>query len=189
MSGRAGSRVAGWALVALLAVVPALLHPRPEGPRPHLWCRLLGPAAGLVAGIQWVRFDQALREGRDELALARADAALAIDPGSAGGVSFLAYHLVFHAGSNALEPDADRRLAWIQAGIETIEQGIERAREPADLYFLLYWVHTFCALEHADLDWPEGVDSLWREADRALRRATELGHPMARELLEGSGDR
>ncbi len=189
MSGRAGSRVAGWALVALLAVVPALLHPRPEGPRPHLWCRLLGPAAGLVAGIQWVRFDQALREGRDELALARADAALEIDPGSAEGWGFLAYYLVFQRGSNALEPDAASRLAWIRAGIQTIEQGIERAREPAELYFLLFAVYSFSAMEHADLDWPDGVAALWREADRALVRAAELGHPLAREHREETGDR
>ena len=85
----------GWAIVFVLALLPWFFPPAGSAAASSsLAVRLLGPFAGVAAGIQWTRVDAAIRAGRTELALARAETAFALDPSSSQGRLLLARHLV-----------------------------------------------------------------------------------------------
>jgi hypothetical protein len=156
---------------------------RPPGPAQ----RLLGPISSLVASAQWVRVDHAFRAGRPELGFARAEWALALDPASPEGWSFLAWQQAFTLGSVEREPDPTRRLAWIRAGLETAARGEALSRDPASLArlqgeILLIKVATL----DPDVGWPGGADALWKEAMEHFQRAHRLGDPMALVWMEAA---
>jgi hypothetical protein len=141
---------------------------------------LLGPIAGLAASIEWVRFDSALSRGRTDLAYARAEHALELDPTSTDGWSYFASHLVFDRGSAEVEHDPERRWQWIRAGLEVLERGEATAREPARLVLYRGLVHAALADSGGSF---ELSDEAHAELARALfERAGALGLDLGAEL-------
>lgn len=132
---RRASRCAAWC-TAFALTGAGLLVASPERSR-----GLLGPIAGVAAGVEWVRFDAALSRGRTDLAYRRAERALALDPAATGGWSYYASHLVFDRGSASVEEDPARRWAWIRAGLDVLERGERTARAPEELVLYRAIVH------------------------------------------------
>jgi len=187
VSGRARLPGAlGWAVVLALVAWSLAAGPRRANARPTTGVqRLLGPVAGIAASVQWVRVDGAIRAGRPDLALARAETALTLDPGATGGWKLLAGHLAFDRASAERERDPALRLAWVEAGLEVARRGERTARNPEEL---AWWQGLLCAM-HAELDdlpWPGGSDALWRAAIEHFERAARLGHPEGAELAESA---
>lgn len=153
--------------------------------------RLMGPFASLLASAEWVRFDLALYEGRLEAAYAHAERALDLDPGAVAGWQYLAHHLIFERGSELGADSPDERRAWIQAGIERLEEGSEHVESPADLVLIqaLAWSWVAEQDEAGGLDWPGGASVARERSNRALIRAADLGHPGAVRMLESRPDR
>ncbi len=185
---RGAGRILAWALVALLLCAP-LLEPHPrELARPpgSIVARLLGPVARTAASVQWVRVHEAIRAGRTDLALARARTALALDPGATGGWAFLAAYLAFDRAAAERQPDPQRRLAWIRAGLETAARGESTARDPGALARWQGLVLAQIAAEDDPLPAPGGARGLWLEAAEHFERAERLGQAEAGELAERS---
>ena len=188
-------RILGWigaALLAAQALRLAAAEPVPDRPADvpgNALSRLLGPAASLAATVQWIRVGRAFDRGADGLAFARAETALALDPGATGGWDLLASRQALHLGSVSREPDPARRLAWLRAGLATARRGEAVAREPAALAFLA----GVCLLVHAeqdpDLPWPGGAAGLWQAAAGEFERAAALGHPHADGLAASARER
>ena len=179
------------ALAASVAALACLLwyaergSVAPDPGRGGLAARLLGPVAGLAADVQWVRVHAALRAGRTELALARAETALALAPESGQGWLFLANHLAFDRASPEREPDPARRRAWIAAGLEVARRGESSCRAPAQLAAWQGLVRVQKAAE-PDLDWPGGPRALLEAAELDFSRARALGHPDGGALAAGA---
>lgn len=186
-------RAAGWALVALSTLAwwstegcaPAETDAGDGAEQRSLAGRLLGPLAGLAADIQWVRAHDALRRGRADLGLARADTALALAPEATGGWLLLARHLAFDRASEEREPDPARRLAWVRAALELARRGEASAREPAELAVWQGLVRVKEA-DEGDLSWPGGERALLEQAVLDFERAGALGHPDGAALAEGT---
>ncbi len=175
-------RGVGWVLVAALVAVSLTREREPA--TSGLLHGLLGPVAGAAASVQWTRVNDALRAGRPELALARAETALELDPGATGGWKFLCNALAFDLASAQREPDPRRRAIWIRAAFELAARGERSAREPGELAFWQGLVKAhFAAAE--DLPWPDGAQALWTEAAADFERASALGVPVAQRLGEG----
>jgi hypothetical protein len=179
-------RALGWVAVLALVAWTAVARPRRDADRPiGVVRRLFGPVAGAAASVQWIRVDGAIRAGRPDLALARAETALTFDPGATGGWKLLAGHLAFDRASAERERDPQRRLAWVRAGLEVARRGERTARDPAEL---AWWQGLLLSM-HADLDdlpWPGGAPALWRAAIEDFERAAELGHPEGEALADSA---
>ena len=177
--------LAATAVIACALAPLARRNPRDESAtRTSLGFRLLGPLASLAASAEWIRADMELRAGRSDLALRRAERALAIDPGATAGWSFLAWHLAFDRGSPEREPDARRRVAWIRAALDVTARGERAARSPSELALLTGFILAFRAAPDPELDWPGGKAALLREAEQAFRRAADLGQASGHDLAE-----
>lgn len=187
MNTRVGHTLGWIAVAALLVLGPAPLRRGPHVERrPGVLVRLLGPIPSLAAGVQWVRFDLALRDGRPELAYAYAGSALALDPRSPGGWLTLARHLVFERGSPSAEPLPAERRRWIRAGLAQLERGEASARTPALLAFVRGTILAEFVAEIPDeeLGWPGGRRAALEEARGAFERAAALGDPRGGEYAE-----
>jgi len=178
---RAVALLAGAALV----VAPAVLRPSSEhaggGELPAL-ARWLGPIGSLAAAAQWVRADVAFREQDDVVGFARAELALALDPGATGTWSLFAQRQILDRAAPSLEPSAELRRSWIRAGRATLRRGLATAREPEELWFLEGLLLVATAERDPDLGWPGGDRALCLEAARAFERAAEAGHPQGAEM-------
>jgi hypothetical protein len=179
-------RAAGLAALALAAFLLAPPAP-PEPWRSSPAARLLGPVARIAAAAQWVRVDRAIRAGREELALSRARAALALDPASPAGWSSLVHHLAFELGARALEPDPLARRRWFELALATAEEGEARSSAPEELAFqrALLWVW-IASLEPDDRPLPAPEREAWERAAEAFERAARLGHPLGAEAALGA---
>jgi hypothetical protein len=195
------TRRLGWLVVAALLATSYVTSPRRTGAAapdadvdglPALVGRLLGPLRSLAAGLQWVRVQSARLAGEHEVALARAETALALDPGAAEGWRIVATHLALDLGSREREPDPRRRAELLRAGLATLERGERVARDPANLALwrgILLVTHAEVSAasgEDAALPWPGGVAGMWHDAAAAFERAVELGIDDARELADSS---
>lgn len=144
--------------------------------------KLLGPFSDLAARFQWVRVQHAVLEGSPELALARAETALQLDPGATEGWRFVAVYLGLDLASPNRELSAERRRELILAALDVLRRGEASARAPDQLRFwagILLMTH---AEIDPDLDWPGGSDELWLETARAFERAAGFGVEDASEL-------
>jgi hypothetical protein len=170
------TRIAVLAASGLLFAVPLLWPPRDTAPiEPSLALRLLGPVANWAAAAQWVRVDAAIRSGRTDVALRRAETALAIDPRASSGWIFLARHLAFDLASVEREPAATRRSMWVRTALAVLERGEATADDRAELVF---WQGLF----DDEMTWSGGRAGLWLDAAARFERAASLGHPFAAEL-------
>lgn len=170
---RCASGAAAAGLLALgLSLAPATAH----GPARPASARLAGPFGGLLASAQWVRVQEAAASGRHGLALARAEAALALDPGSNAGWEIVAAHQGLYLASPEREPDPARRAAWLEAALATCRRGQEQARDPAGL---AWFRGLLCRTRARDEVPVRPAEELWARAARAFEEAAELGHPDA----------
>jgi hypothetical protein len=145
--------------------------------------RLLGPVASLGASVLWIRFDLALRNGQPERAYALATDALRLDPRAVIGWSTLARHLIFDRASLENEADPARRRRWIRSGLDVLERGSGKVRDPGELAFTAALALNYVALIAGELEWPGGPAAALDEAIAQLERALSAGHPYAREHL------
>lgn len=190
---RAGVRALLWLVALALVVTPALIgsarSARPNEERAHLVTRLLGPFSELAAEVQWIRVQSAVRSGRSELALSRAETALALDPSNSEGWRFVAAYLGLDLGSPNTEPEPARRRALIRSALQLLERG-ERTAESRQL--LALW-SGLILMTHAEIDpeleWPTGTRGLWTEAADAFYRAVELGSTDAEALAHAARER
>jgi hypothetical protein len=170
-----------WIVAAALALLPWYVPlPGSAAASPSLLVRLLGPVARPAAALEWVRVDTAIRSGRIDVALQRAELAFALDPSATANWRLLSGHLAFHLASPEREPDRERRLTWLRAALEIARRGERSAADPAQLaeWQGLLLSHT------ADVDptlWPGGARALWLEAAAAFDRAAALGLAEAAE--------
>ncbi|MCE9596055.1 MAG: hypothetical protein K8S98_17840 [Planctomycetes bacterium] len=163
-----------------LALLIGTARPPPKDDS-SLLVRVLGPAARFAASIEWVRFDLALRSGDLELAYARADTALWIDPGATEGWNAYAAHLAFDRASAEREPDPVRRRAWFDAALATLARGEAVAREPGDLALFAGLLRMDKAKDDPALAGSDGVRSLYLAAADDFDRAARLGKTFAVE--------
>jgi len=172
----------GWGLVAVLALLPWYFPPRGSSLwSPSLAVRLLGPLARPAAAWQWVRVDAAIRAGRTDIALARAEIAFALDPSETRGWLPLAGHLAFERASPEREPDPARRIAWLLAGLAVARRGEASCAEPLELVEWQIMVLDRTATVDPDLPWPGGLAGLFNEIAALFDRAAGLGAPDAAE--------
>jgi len=182
------ARLIGWSLVAALAAVSLAERLRmPAGERGgSLPLRLLGPIASAAASAQWVRVQSALRDGRTDLALARGQTALELDPGATSGWLLLAAHMAFERASPEREPSPERRLAWVRAALELAARGEGLARDPQRIALWQGLVLSKLAREDEPLDWPGGVRGMWLTAAGHFERAGALGSEHGAVLAENA---
>jgi hypothetical protein len=187
MSRRRVLRFTGWLAAAGLLALSAVLDPSVPAQRSSsVALRLLGPVAELAARVQWVRARASMVAGRTDLALARGEVAIELDPGDTSGWTDLAWHLALERGSLQRERDPVRRLAWIRAGLDLARRGEERAREPGELALWQGLVLVQLAREDEPPDWPGGVAGLWADAAEHFERAARLGQRDGAELARGA---
>lgn len=167
-------RLVGWILVTLClwpwGGVGASNRPLGE--------RLLGPAAGLLASVEWVRFDVLVRDGRYEAAYAVADRALELDPHSPQGWLHYASHLGRFRASAENELDSAARRKWVRAAIDLLGAGEARCERPGELALssgLILLLVARLEEETDGLDWPGGVEAARAEAEECLARAVVAG--------------
>ncbi len=172
------TRKALWGVVALLALATFWIpSSRPQAGRSSLTMRLLGPLAGPAAAVQWVRVDLAIRAGRTDLALARAETAFELAPTSTSGWFFLSRHLSFDLASPDREPDPAVRKRWVEAALALAARGELQASDPAELAFWQGLVLAHSAELEPDLASWGGAQDVWRRAAEHFERAERLGHP------------
>lgn len=167
------SRPLGLALVGLGLVATLAAGPGPGGAvAPTL--RLFGPISSLAAGWQWVRTRIALYDGRPDLAYARAELALELDPSATEGWAYLAATMAFDRGSPYRQPDPGLRTRWTEAALEVLRRGEESAARPAELAVQRGLILVLVGESEGAIPWPGGAAAAWGQADGAFARATEL---------------
>ena len=172
----------GWLVVLGLALASWYATGAASGSSPSFLVRSIGPFARPAARVQWVRVDAAIRAGRTDLALARADTALALDPTATEGWRFLASHLLADRASPEREADPVRRLEWLRAGVALLERGEASAADPAELCEQQGLWLGLAATRDPELPWPGGRPALWRAAAECFERAAARGSREARAL-------
>lgn len=179
-------QAAGLALALGLLLATARPRQDAEG---SLLLRLLGPGAVFAAKVEWVRFDLALRAGELELAYARADTALWIDPGSTEGWNAYAAHLCFDRASEQREPDPTVRRAWFDAALATLARGETVARAPAELAVFAGLIREDKAEFDPAIAGPGGARALRLAAAEDYERAARLGKQAGTELAARARER
>lgn len=169
------------ALCALAASALFLRAPHGSGGGSSPTTRLLAPFTPLLARVQWVRLERAMRGGRTELVLARADALLALEPRSADAHVFVSMYFAFTLASPERELDPALRARWLRVGLEFARRGEATADEGA---LLAQWQGELLARAAENdpgIAWEGGGRALWREALAHFERAETLGAPRAAE--------
>lgn len=181
-------RISPWWLVAAAMVAASPWLERPAQPRGNALSTVLGPLARPLAQAQWVLVDAALREGRVDLALRRADTALVLDPRDAEGWMYLAHHLAFERGSIAREPSQSERARWIKAALDVLDRGEAVVDDPGAL--ALRRAAIWIALAQEEGLRPAGASEAhaWTRAAEALETAAAHGHPEAAEAAAAARD-
>ncbi len=168
--------LAGVACITLVITLAPRDNPQPQS-----------PLASFAASWQWVQFDQSISRGAWEQAYLHADRALALDPASPGGWTTLASHLIFLRGSAQNEPDGLKRVAWMQAGIQVLTEGIEKTRDPAELHLILgqtltYYIEVLARSEESPLPWPGGAEAAHELGLHHFAQALALGGLRAEDM-------
>jgi tetratricopeptide (TPR) repeat protein len=162
------------AALALAALGFTLREAPPPVRAESLPQRLLGPVSNLAAGWQWVRVRMALDAGQRDLAYARAELALELDPGATDAWSWLASNMAFDRASPYREPDPRQRQRWTETAIDLLRRGERCALRPAELAWQAGLVMVLVGDSEGELPWPGGAEGAWRAADRHFARANEL---------------
>lgn len=170
----------GWIGVFALAASAVWIESAASAPdSSSVTQRLLGPLARPLASAQWVRVDLALRAGRTDLALARAETAIELDPGLSLGWISLARHVAFELASPETEVDPQRRLTWRRAALALAARGERTASDPGLLAFWQGLILFHAAQVDPELPWPGGRPAVLQAAVAHFERAATLGDPDA----------
>lgn len=177
---RAQWRRLGWVAVLLCAAIPLSMDSATRDARgTTLTTRLLGPLARRTAFLQWVRVDLAIRAGRTDLALARSEAAIELDPSYTRGWFLLSHHLAFELASPERELDATARARWVRSGLAIAARGEAVAAEPQELALWQGLILARTAEVDPGIPWEGGVEAMWTSAIEAFERSAHLGDPDA----------
>ena len=150
--------------------------------------RLLGPIGSLAAAWEWVVFDAAVHEGREEAAWLAARRALSWDPQPAAGWIRLAEHLWFLRGSAERVPEPELRTRWFEAGLQVLEEGIATSGAPEQVALVrarMLGLYLAPLVADGAIAWPGGLPAVEERTREALELALELGaDPRLPEGLE-----
>lgn len=139
--------------------------------------RLAGPLGSAAASVQWMRFTLTVHSGDGTRALAMGQSALAMDPLAPDGWQLLAHHLAFERGSSIEAAKEGDRRAWIEAGLDLLEEGAEVSRFPGVLLYDMALVALFFGtLPEEDRPWPGCQEELVARAIAGFRGAVAAGH-------------
>jgi hypothetical protein len=172
------TRVLCGAIAAAILALAVALAPGDARERRGPIARLAGPFGPLLASAQWVRVQAAVSSGRDGLAFARAETALALDPASTAGWEIVAAHQGLYLAAPEREPDVARRAAWLTAALATCRRGEERARDPGALAWYRGLLWRTRAFDEVPI---RPREEMLLEAARAFDEAAVLGYPGASE--------
>jgi len=150
------------------------LRPAIGGSEGSAALRLLGPISSLAAGWQWVRVRMALYDGKPDLAYARAELALELDPEATDGWSYLASTMAFDRASPYRQRNPLLRTRWTEVALEVLERGEASAAQPAELAVQRGLTLVFVGNSEGAVPWEGGAAGAWGDAQRAFERATEL---------------
>ena len=167
-------KLAGWILVALCLWPWSTSRPSTS----PLGERLLGPTAGLLASVEWVRFDALVRDGRFEAAYAVAERALELDPHSPQGWLHYASHLGHFRASEENEADPTVRRRWIRSALTLLNKGEVSCKRPGELALssgLILLMVARLEEKTGSLGWPGGAAAAQSEAEEALARTVAAG--------------
>jgi hypothetical protein len=177
-------RPARWIWIAATALAAlALVLQRRASPAhaPNASTRLIAPLLPLAASVQWVRVERAMHAGRPELALSRAQTLFELEPHSGDARVFVSMYLAFQLGSPERELDPARRAGWLRAALEVVQRGEASAEDPAELALWQGELLARAAQSDPELEWPDGVRGLWRDALGNYERAARMGSELAAE--------
>ncbi len=163
-----------WLLIALgLLFVGANSQPAASrGRGGSLASRLLGPVRGVASSVQWIRFDNARRDGDYDLAYSRAETALRLNPNSTAGWMLLARHLSFDRGAPGEGTNLQERAIWLNAGLEILERGKALVSRPEELAVAQgTFLAAQASLAPEDCVWPGGAKACLEEAAKYFREA------------------
>ncbi len=151
--------------------------------QPDLWRRWLAPVGTLVAGIEWVRADEALRAGENWRAYGHAEAALRWSDQDSAGWIYYAHNLLFHEARSTRELKAGEREAYARAGLEVLERARVRLSDPGEILIYEGAVWAGWAGLPEDLrPIPCSSAEAWQTAGRRFASARAHGHPQAAAL-------
>jgi tetratricopeptide (TPR) repeat protein len=167
-AGRAGAL----GLVAL-GLAATLLGSGGDRPGASATLRLFGPISSLAAGWQWVRTRIALYDGRPDLAYARAELALELDPAATEGWAYLAATMAFDRASPYRQPVPALRTRWTEAALEVLERGERSAARPAELAVQRGLILVLVGEAEGAIPWDGGAAAAWEAADAAFASAIE----------------
>jgi hypothetical protein len=174
-----------WTFVVVCTLAPFVVPRRaPRGTPNSLVARLLGPFAELLASAQLVRVDLAIRAGRVDLALARAEAAFELAPGATENWIFVSSYLLTERASPAREANAEQRRIWVRAALVIAERGERCAFDPGELALWQGLVLIRTADVDPQLPWSDGVRGMWNDAALCFERAAGYGTRAAVGLAE-----
>jgi len=176
-----------WIAALALASAPFAFAPHAwVTPAPRASTRLLGPLLPIVASAQWVRVDAAMRAGRPELALARAQTLFDLEPRSPDARVFVSTYLAFNVASPERELDPSRRAAWLRAAVDLLRAGEATVDAPGELALWAGQLLARAAETDPKAGGAAGARGLWSEAADCYQRAAELGHPRAAERVRNA---
>lgn len=172
------------ALCALAASALLLRAPHGAAGGAGAATRLLAPLAPILARVRWVRLEQAMRAGRTELVLTRAEALLDLEARSADAHVFVSMYFAFTLASPERELDPAQRARWLRVGLEYARRGEATVADPA---LLVQWQGELlarAAQNDPQLEWEGGERALWSAALAHFERAAALGAPRAAERAD-----
>jgi hypothetical protein len=100
-------------------------------PAEEILFRALGAFRVFAVDALWIRMSGHMSEGRDGLVLADARTLLRLEPRCDEIRDFLHWHLAFNLAHRAVTRDA--RIAWIEEGLDIVEEGLRADPESAVL--------------------------------------------------------
>lgn len=137
--------------------------------------RLFGPISDLAARWQWVRVRQALDDRSTNLAYARAEIALELDPTATAAWSYLAAHMANDRASPFRQRNAAARGRWIRAALDVLARGEAVALQPEELAMHAGSILIRVSEYEGQIPWPGGPRQALLEAGEHFERATRLG--------------
>lgn len=172
--------------LALLALALAAPWHFPKPDERPLGRRLAGPISGMWAAGHWVHFDMQVHSNQMEEAYLSAQRALQLDPWPPAGWIRLAEHMWFTRASAEREPDPRRRARWFAAGLEILDEGIQRSAIPGEVALVkarMTGLYLFPLVQDGTVDWPGGAEAVEQTSRAAFDLAQSYGFSPGADLL------
>lgn len=176
-------------LLAVCALVLAAPWHLPQADERPLARRLAGPISGMWAAGHWVRFDMQVHQNQMERAYLSANRALQLDPWPPAGWIRLAEHLWFIRASAEREPNPVSRTRWFAAGLEVLNEGIERSAIPGEVALVkarMCGLFLLPLVQGGAVQWPGGAAAVEKISREAFGIAQDFGFMPDADLLGSS---